>query len=70
MNFGNFGGYAKEKSKILYYTNICVFYCKYITLDSYFLLLMLHILLLNKCVVIDHANISFRSTNHTLSLSL
>ena len=29
----------------------------YITLDSYFLLFMFHIILLNRCVIINHANI-------------
>jgi hypothetical protein len=44
----NFGGDRKEIQKKLY---IC-----YITLDSYFLLLMLHILLL-RCIFINHAYI-------------
>ena len=65
MNFGNFEG---DRNKILKFriTLIHVFYYKYITLDSFFLLFMLHNFLLNRCIVLHHANILFRS-NHTSS---
>lgn len=59
--------WPKEKSKISYYTNTYVILYKYKTLGLYFLLFMLHVFLLNRCIVINYANVLFRTKKHTSS---
>jgi hypothetical protein len=60
MDLGNFRDGRKKNSKFRLKL-MRVLYYKYITLDFYFLLFMLYILLLNRFRLINHANILFTS---------